>query len=190
MTNLRNLYEEKCNPALFNLHATQAPEPNQTEPLTTLGYALFAAELGIRVFPANPKTKISLLKKWPEIATTDIDVIRRWFGQIYPNAMIGAATGAKSGFWVLDIDVKDGVDAFTKLEALETKYGKLNPFLTIKTPSSGLHLYFKQPNNTLVKTNAGVLGVGIDIRGDGGCIMFAGSTRYDGERYEIIGMGA
>jgi putative DNA primase/helicase len=42
-------------------------------------------------------------------ATTDATTIKRWWSEC-PNANIGVETGAVSGTWALDIDVKHDVD--------------------------------------------------------------------------------
>src|SRR5262249_47682849 len=52
---------------------------------------------------------------------------------------IGIATGAMSGFWVLDID-PGGEDHLGRLEA---EHGKLPPTRKVITGSAGRHLWFK-----------------------------------------------
>ena len=60
---------------------------------------------GWRVFPASAD-KEPLLKGWPEKASTDLMTVNQWWNE-FPSANIGIATGSASGFWVLDIDMKN-----------------------------------------------------------------------------------
>src|SRR5262249_41317340 len=59
------------------------------------------------------------LKDWPKFATTDADIIRRWW-QWWPTANVGGATGG--GRVVLDVD--DDVGA-ASLAGLEHQHGLL-----------------------------------------------------------------
>jgi Bifunctional DNA primase/polymerase, N-terminal len=147
--------------------------------------ALTAAFLGFPVIPCNPENKKPLFAGWPEKATTDRDTITEWWSQ-WPQAMIGVLTGKPSGYFVLDIDVKDGVPALEKLSKLETLHGSLVPLMTVRTPSEGLHLYLPMPEGTDIRNSAGKIGIGIDIRGTGGYVIFPGSTRADGKQYTLI----
>lgn len=64
-----------------------------------------------------------------------------------------------SNLFVVDIDVKDGIDAFTKLRALEEQYGKLDHTTLVSTPSGGLHLYFRMPDKIDLRNSAGSRGM-------------------------------
>ena len=44
-------------------------------------------------------------------------MIRGWW-ETWPNAMIGLVTGARSGLYVVDIDVKEGRDGMAAYRAL------------------------------------------------------------------------
>ncbi len=76
-------------------------------------------------------------------------------------------TGKEAGFFVLDVDRKNGKDGLETLKTL----GELPKTYTVRTKSGGLHFYFKHPG-TLVKTTAGVIGSGLDIRGDKNGFVF------------------
>lgn len=148
--------------------------------------ALYAASIGFYVFPCKPdKTP---MVKWADVATRDEAQIERWW-DAYPNAMVGAATGITSGFFVIDIDVKDGVDAYTKWAALEDEHGKIVPEFVTRTASGGLHLFLKMPEGADIRNSAGKLGAGIDVRGNCGYVIFAGSYRADGEAYTFVNGG-
>ena len=136
---------------------------------TKLGWALLAADAGLRVHPLRANTKIAIIKDWPTLATTDIETIKKWW-TTYPNANIGIATG-NGGPVVVDVDGEEGAANEEKLELPWTH--------CVRTPH-GHHLYFKtdQP----VRNSAKKLAPGIDVRGDGGYVVGAGSV-IDGVEY-------
>ena len=97
----------------------------------------------------------------PAVATT---WWRRW-----PDALIGMPTGRKSGNWVLDIDVKQPqANGFDSLDDLGHAILPETPM--VHTASGGLHVYFDAGEREL-KCSAGLLGPGLDIRGDGGYVI-------------------
>lgn len=106
-----------------------------------------------------------------------------------PNALVGIPTGRLIGAFVVDIDVKsfaDGtsVNGYESLEALEAVHGKLPDTARAKTPSGGMHYYFKHVDG--LRNTTGKIGHGIDTRSDGGFVIAPGSTMQDGKRYEWI----
>lgn len=120
-------------------------------------------------------------------ASTDIDTINSWWNS-YPAALIGMLTGSVNGFFVLDVDNKHGVNGSTTLAELEAKHGKLPRTLTVRTPTGGYHYYFKMPDFP-IRNMQGKLGKtncpGLDIRGDGGYIIYPPSTLADGRKYAV-----
>ncbi len=95
-----------------------------------------------------------------------------------PGAGAGLKTGAApkgSGVFVVDLDSVEAVDAWLAL-------GDCPDTFTVTTPR-GFHLYFEHPGFH-VKTCAGELGKGIDIRGDGGFVVAPGSPHRSGGTYE------
>jgi hypothetical protein len=96
--------------------------------------------------------------------------------QVRGNAGHGIATGHKSGVFVVDLDSEAANDAFDAM-------GECPPTYTVKT-ARGYHVYFKWPG-WLVKTGKNVLGPGIDIRGDGGYVVMAGSEHESGALYVV-----
>jgi len=85
-----------------------------------------------------------------------------------PQWNIGIRTGRASGFFVLDVDPKNGGPA--QLEALVAAHGPLPPTRTVRTGSMGAHYYFLMPDFD-VRNNACKLAPGIDIRGTGGQVV-------------------
>jgi len=91
-----------------------------------------------------------------------------------PLAGYGIATGERSGGLVcLDVDTKGGVDGFATLATLETRLGPLPETLSVESPSGGVHLYFTHPAR--FQSNAGKLGAGLDVRGEGGYVRIPGT---------------
>ena len=157
--------------------------------------ALDYASIGKAVFALTPFTKIphpSLAPHGFLDATTDRELIRRWW-TICPNANVGIATGAKSGgLFVVDCDVKpdanppkDGIWELDRIVA-ESGGGAL-PAAFQRTPSGGIHYPFHFPGG---KNSVDRLAHGIDTRGDGGYIAVYPS-KFRGEdgivrSYELI----
>ena len=115
--------------------------------------------------------KKPLHKGWPQKATIDENQVRAWFDvKDAPN--IGVVTGYKSGVPCLDVD---GPEGLASLEALERKYGPLNRSCMARTPSGGLHIFFKMIIGHDIRNSAGKLGPGLDIRANGGYVVVAPS---------------
>jgi hypothetical protein len=112
-------------------------------------------------------------------ATTDEVVVkRRW--ERWPHANIGIRTGAPSGVFVIDVDPRNGGDE--ALEQAIRRHGPLPGTLEAWTGGGGKHLLFEHPGFP-VRCSAGVLGLGLDEKGDGGYIVAAPSIHASGARY-------
>ena len=106
-------------------------------------------------------------------ATTDISKILRWHEK-WPHANWGIRTGdavnGGSGLLVVDIDQNSG--GFENWEMLRSEHpGELIETVTVETGGGGVHLWFVYPSGTNIRSGAGVLGPGIDIRADGGYVV-------------------
>lgn len=112
-------------------------------------------------------------------ATTDVEIVARWW-RTWSQANIGLATGARSGLVVLDVDPRAGGDA--SLAGLIERFGPLPQTPCVFTGGGGLHYYFAHPGRT-VKNNAGKLGTGLDVRGDGGYVVASPSVHVSGQAY-------
>jgi len=131
--------------------------------------------LGWSVFPVKPD-KTPYVKGGFKSATNDFNEAVKMFSN-YSDALIGVATGAISGIEVLDIDVKKQEDGTPKLgekviEVLQNDYGSLPKTLAQRTPSGGLHLFFKRRENKPMKTKIDLL-PGLDVRADGAYVVVA-----------------
>ena len=141
-------------------------------------------EIGLPVFPCREKSdatgrgvKSPYTAKGYKDASTDEQQIRNWW-QAHPNALIGVPTGQASGILVVDIDqsdTKDGEASFTELGI-----GDPETVQTI-TQSGGRHIIFKYPDGYNIRNSAGnVLGKSIDVRANGGYVIWAGSRTENG----------
>ncbi len=168
--------------------------------LALLAWALEAAHCGWHVFPLRPGDKRPAghaerlcpgtgrcadgHRKPEQRATTNPDLITAaWSAQPYN---IGVATGP-SGLLVVDLDVlkpdeqKGAPDGAQSLLALCERAGEpVPPTFQVRTPSSGRHLYFTQPEGVRLNSTAGRLGRHIDTRGWGGYVVAPGSTTPTG----------
>lgn len=153
--------------------------------------ALGLASKGFAVFPCNAnKTPKG---KWREQSTTDEATIWAWWAQ-YPDAVPGLDCG-KSSLLVIDLDRKtgapDGVAYFAELleqNAVAHDGGAPVGVVAVRTPSTGLHIYTRQPEGERLGNSPGLLkGHGVDVRGAGGYVLAPGATLPDGRRYAYEG---
>jgi len=146
-----------------------------------------AAE-GIVIFPCHPKTKAPLVPRGFKEATSDLALIEAWWRQ-WPKAMIGVPMGDVNGLFALDVDwdPSRGIDGRAALASLEGTHGSLPPTRTQRTPRGGEHRLFRWPG-TKVMNSTSKIGTGIDVRGDGGYVIWAPSVNSDGDAYTWIGL--
>jgi hypothetical protein len=141
--------------------------------------ALAYARRGWHVIPvgAGPDRKLPYIRNWTQEASTDAERIISWWSQ-FPTANIGIATGPISGFWVVDVDMKNGIDG---LKSLMNRFGTgfdfdVEKYLVGKTATGGIHFLFQWDSALPVRNGQAVL-PGVDIRGDGGQVVVAPSNR-------------
>jgi putative DNA primase/helicase len=181
------------------------------KPSPLLDAALHFARRGWPVFPCSVKNKRPLLKKDTDgegkpingtggvsKATTDEAQIRAWWRK-WPNAMVGVSVG-RAGMLVVDFDPrKDEIvdpetgeityDVWTleRLKGqLEAQMGCELPIsLAVRTPSGGVHVYFKMPEGEPIG-NRGNLPKHVDVRGLGGYVIVPPSY-CDGDEKNATG---
>ena len=132
--------------------------------------ALDYAARGLHVFPCMPDKRPRVARGFYE-GTADHRQVRRWWTQ-WPSALIGYWPGP-SGVAVLDVDRKNGKDGLATLLSL-LKLRELPQTPTVTTPSGGVHLHFKMPEERIGVTQgtAGAgIGEGLDWRGDTGYVI-------------------
>ncbi len=131
------------------------------------------------VIPMRPREKRPLIKwmAYQQRLATEAEVegwYRRW-----PQANVGIVTGAVSGLVVLDIDAGHGGEQ--SLAEWQREHGPLPQTVEAATGGGGRHLYFRHPGGVL-HNRAGLL-PGIDLRGDGGCVVAPPSIHSSGRPY-------
>jgi hypothetical protein len=146
-----------------------------------LAAALAYAGRGWRIFPVNAH-KEPLTARGFKDATADEDALQAWW-TVHPGAGVAIATGAVSGLVVLDEDTGKG-GGRTRVE-LERTLGKLPETHTVLTGGGGRHYYFTHPGRE-VRCSAGVLGAGLDVRGDGGYVVAPPSPHGSGRLYRVM----
>ncbi|HEY3939123.1 MAG TPA: phage/plasmid primase, P4 family [Bryobacteraceae bacterium] len=132
---------------------------------------------GFGVIPLRAGSKKPAIKEWQKRPFRDRRSARRYFDE-HPDANFAITTGAASGIVVIDVD---GPKGKASLRKLIDKYDKLPKTVRVETPN-GQHLYFRHPGG-VVRNSAGKLALGIDVRGDEGYVVGAGSLHPDGDRY-------
>jgi Bifunctional DNA primase/polymerase, N-terminal len=153
---------------------------------SVLDAALAVAGHGVPVFPVSPiGQKRPLNGHGIYSATTDQTIVRRDFSR-HPNALIAVPMGRRTGVFAIDVDASpphadDGVAAWRALE------GKHSALLTRthRTASGGLHLLFRWPPERPVGCRVKGLPKGIEVKGEGGSIVFPPSER-GGSKYTVV----
>jgi len=140
----------------------------------------YAERFNLPVFPCRPRRKTPLTQHGCKDATKDRAQISTWWSR-WPDANTGIATGAISGIVVLDIDPYHG--GHQSLVTLAAKYGELPIAPTVLTGGNGLHDYFRAGPDSQIHNSAGVLGSGLDVRGEGGYVIAPPSWHPSGQAY-------
>jgi hypothetical protein len=128
--------------------------------------ALRYALMGWPIVPLKGKRPIP--KDWPSKASTQEGTILNWLRE-FPEANIGIATGARAGFFVLDVDGEAGEESLVKLQE---QHGTLPTTLEGITGGGGRHILFQFPAGVeLGNSNKALKAKKLDIRGNGGQIV-------------------
>lgn len=140
------------------------------------------AECRWRLLPCAPRGKTPLLKRWPTLASFDPATIQEWAAR-NPECNWGVATGPESGVFVLDVDGEAGR---ASLAALEAQHGPLPVTLVSLTGrgDGGEHSWFKYPAARAIRSSAGKLGKGVDVRGIDGYVIVPPSIHETGRVYQ------
>lgn len=106
-----------------------------------------------------------------------------------PSGGFGIQTGRFNGIFVVDLDEstkngkkKEGIAAFLTL----ANGREIPDTLSVKTPTGGVHLYFRLPPDVYVPKSIGVLAPGVDILGEGGYVVGPSSPHRCGGTYEEV----
>lgn len=129
--------------------------------------------------------KSPLVKGGLKAASCDAGQIRTWWAR-WPDALIGLPLGGATGVFALDFDPREEVDPDTgelteftlaQLKAdTEALIGcELPSTVGQRTPSGGVHIFFRQPAEGPPIRNRGCLPLHVDVRGEGGYVIVAPS---------------
>lgn len=135
---------------------------------------------GWRVVPVAPGSKHPRMSAWGQVATTDPTQVE---GLWHSDSSDGIAivTGRASNLTVVDIDPRNGGDE--TFDRLTEDLGPLPATFTVTTGGGGRHLYFRYPPVPLVGKRRDLLG--IDIQGEGRCVVAPPSVHKCGGRYAV-----
>ena len=133
-----------------------------------------AKEMRLPVFACGPD-KRPVTQHGFHDATRDAAEIRLQFSS--PGAaMIGVPTGQGAGFFVVDLDVKNGAQGLEWLAANEHRLPRTRRH---KTRSGGQHMLFTWPEGRTIRNSASRVAPGVDVRGNGGYIIAPPSPGYE-----------
>lgn len=154
------------------------------EPKTMKEWALYYADLGFAVFPLLPKTKKPAVTSGFKAATTNKELIEKWWNK-NQNFNIGCATGSRSdGLVVLDFDEDEekGKHGYDVLKDWQKKHGNLPETCQSITGRGGYHFLYRDKTATHSSKNG--LYEGVDIKAEGGYIVLPPSVHPNGNIYE------
>jgi len=101
---------------------------------------------------------------------------------MWPNANIGLACGAKSGFVVIDVDPRNG--GVESIKAFIEEHGVLPFTIVSHTGGNGFHYLFSYPTPAGISKR--VLASGVDLVSDGGYIVAPPSIHISGHEYRWL----
>jgi hypothetical protein len=144
---------------------------------TTLRAAApFYTGLGLAIFPCVPRRKEPLPRHGHLDATTDIDMIKRWW-RWWPDANPAIAC-RPSELVVVDVDPRNGGN--DTLADLERQHGPLPATWRALTGGGGLHVVFQAPADVALVD--GTVPPGIDIKANGYFVV-PPAVHMSGRRY-------
>jgi hypothetical protein len=132
-------------------------------PVSALAQAIELGGQGYSCFPCREDKRPSCLHGCNDATTNDEDLKALW--SEFPGPLIGVATGPPSQICVVDIDKKPEA-----LEWWQQHKSRLLPTRAHRTRSGGIHLLFS--NYDGLRNSASKIAKGIDVRGNGGYIIW------------------
>jgi Bifunctional DNA primase/polymerase, N-terminal len=138
------------------------------------------ADHGWFVFPTAPGSKIPVTEHGYLDATTNHKAIQQWW-RSEPAANVAIATG-HPGPDVLDIDKHGDRSGYPAWNALRQAGIAGEPQAVIRTPSGGMHAYYKGT----AQRNGSLPAHAIDFRSTGGYVVTAPSKDAGGRPYAVV----
>jgi hypothetical protein len=148
--------------------------------------AVALARNGFRVFLLRENSKLPAVARFYDVASSDPDAVAWMFSEAITNEPrmnnIGVATG--DGLVVLDFDVKKG--GLDSLALLIKNMGlDMLPPKAVRTPSGGLHFYYKVDSRLVIPNSVSKIAPGVDVRGFHGYVAAPGSA-WKGNTYDWV----
>lgn len=128
-----------------------------------IAFAVAYAKAGFTPVLLNPCEKTPAFKGWQDKSMAEV------VGELSVCSSYNLGVAMPEGYFVLDIDVKNGQNGMATLEAWEAKFGPLKGMLIQNSPSGGFHYLFRLPTGVQLK-NAVKFAPGLDVRARGGFI--------------------
>jgi putative DNA primase/helicase len=125
-------------------------------------HALALATTGTPVFPCGSDKKPLTPHGFLD-ATSNLEAIQAWWAR-WPDALVGVPTGRTSGLIAVDVD-PDGI-AWAQQNWIALAAQRIH------ATRRGWHLLYTSPADREVKCSASQLGAGVDVRADGGYIIW------------------
>ncbi|MDP9412722.1 MAG: bifunctional DNA primase/polymerase [Pseudomonadota bacterium] len=134
-----------------------------------------AARAGFRVIPLRPQSKVPALASWKEFQdrAPTAEELASWDQS---DCNMGVICGAASNLVVVDVDSPEAQALLDGLSLPATP--------AVKT-AKGQHLYFRPPPGGL-RNGTKIAGEKLDLRGDGGYVVGAGSVHETGVSYQWL----
>lgn len=153
---------------------------------SVLAHAYAYTALQWRVIPIPQGSKHPALNDWVQVASLDPATIDQWWTR-WPGNGLGIVTGQiRPGVWLVVIDVDDrpaaGIFGSDTLADLEHEHGRLPDTVEAHTGSGGRHIYLEFPCE-IRNDQAGLLGPGLDLRGEGGQVLAPPTIHPNGNPY-------
>jgi hypothetical protein len=151
--------------------------------------ALRLARAAISIFPCELEAKRPCYGVRFTCASARNENGVAYYWRKFPEARPAINLGG-AGLVVIDLDRNhgDGADGVAEFERLLDEYAELLAGCPmVRTPSNGIHIYFKQPNGIEpIGNSASRIAPGIDVRGFHGFVLAPDSVNSDGEFYQSI----
>jgi hypothetical protein len=151
--------------------------------------ALPTVAMGVPVIRLRPNTKAAVDTGWPQLATTDIETLKKWNKET-PDANVGAVA-TQDGIWLWEVDSAD-VWARLQKDTGHDGIAELQTFKVRSRPGRG-HFYFKQNDASRLMGNVSqtyVLGQDFSVRQHSAYVVAQNSLHPDtGEPYKALNPG-
>ena len=146
---------------------------NPTSPFHAAALAL--SKRGCAVIPCKPRAKVPVLHGWQNLMLSDAAIDAWWEDD--PQYNVGVATGyGRSGFMVVDLEMKKGLNGEADLRKLEEEHGTLPSTVEVITPNGpGRHIYLRTDR----EMRGCYIADGIEIKANGNQVLVPPSIYPD-----------